>query len=170
MKNVQFTIYNLQLKFKKILHSTFYIIHSQRGFTLLEVILSLAIVAILTGLSLPVYRILMTKNDLDVATVTVAQTLRRAQTLSIAVDGDTNWGVKVQSEGITLFKGTSYALRDSTFDEVYTLSDNVTPSGVSEIVFSKLLGNPDNTGTLILTNSNNETQNITINSKGFLDY
>lgn len=169
MKNVQFTMYNLQLKFKKILHSTFYIIHSQRGFTLLEVILSLAVVAILTGLSLPVYRTLMTKNDLDVATVTVVQTLRRAQTLSIAVDGDTNWGVKVQSEGITLFKGTSYALRDSIFDETFAIPTTITTGGVSETIFSKLLGAPQTTGTITLS-TDNDSSSITLNSKGMVSY
>lgn len=169
MKNVQFTMYNLQLKFKKILHSTFYIIHSQRGFTLLEVILSLAIVAILTGLSLPVYRTLMTKNDLDIATVTVAQSLRRAQTLSTAVDGDTNWGVKVQSGSITLFKGTSYALRDSTFDETFAIPTTITTGGISETIFSKLFGAPQSTGTVTLT-TDNDSSSITLNSKGMVSY
>lgn len=140
-----------------------------RGFTLLEVILSLTVVVILTGLSLPVYRTLMTKNDLDVATVTVVQTLRRAQTLSIAVDGDTNWGVKVQSEGITLFKGTSYALRDSTFDETFAIPTTITTGGVSETIFSKLLGAPQTTGTITLSTDNNSSS-ITLNSKGMVSY
>lgn len=141
-----------------------------KGFTLLEVILVIATIMVLAAISVPVYSSLQVRNDLDVATNTTLQTLRRAQTLSQAVDGDSSWGVKLQTSGITLFKGASYALRDTNFDEVYTLSGNVTPTGVSEVVFSKLLGIPNTTGTLTLTNTNNETQNITINSKGFLDY
>lgn len=141
-----------------------------RGFTLLEVILVIATITVLAAIAVPVYFTLQVKNDLDVATNTTLQTLRRAQILSQAVDGDTTWGVKLQQANITLFKGVSYSTRDSNFDEVYSLSGNVSPTGILEIVFSKLLGTPDTTGILTLTNTNNETQNITIGSKGQLDY
>lgn len=141
-----------------------------KGFSLLEVILVIATIAVLAAVAVPVYSHLQVRNDLDVATNTTLQTLRRAQTLSQAVEGDSSWGVKLQSADITLFKGSSFAGRDTNFDEIYTLSGNVIPSGISEIVFSKLLGNPNTTGTLTLTSTNNETQNITINLKGFLNY
>lgn len=141
-----------------------------RGFTLLEVLLVIATIAVLAAISVPVYSNLQVRNDLDVVTNTSLQTLRRAQTLSQAVDGDSTWGVKLQQADITLFKGTSYSDRDTNFDEAYSLSGNVTPSGISELVFAKLSGNPTTTGTITLTSSNNEIQNITINSKGFLDY
>lgn len=140
-----------------------------KGFTLLEVILSLAIVAILTGLSLPVYRTLMIKNDLDTAAVTIAQSLRRAQTLSQAVDGNTSWGVKVQSGSITLFKGTSYASRDSSFDETFDTPGSISFSGVQEVVFSKFSGEAQTTGTATLA-SESDTRSITINSKGVISY
>lgn len=141
-----------------------------KGFTLIEVMLVSATIGVLAAISVPVYSNLQVKNDLDVATNTTLQTLRRAQVLSQAVDGDSSWGVKLQSSDITLFKGASYAGRDTTFDEIYTMSGNVTPSGVSEVVFSKLLGVPNTTGTITLTSSNNDVQNIALNSKGFLDY
>lgn len=141
-----------------------------RGFTLIELILVIATITVLSAIAIPVYSLLQVKNDLDVVTNTTLQTLRRAQTLSQAVDGDNSWGVKLQSSDITLFKGADYASRDTNFDEVYSLSGNVTPTGVTEVVFSKLLGNPNTTGTLTLTSSNGEAQSITLNSKGFLDY
>ena len=43
--NLQFTIYNLQLKLKKILHSKFYILNSN-GFTLIEALISISILGI----------------------------------------------------------------------------------------------------------------------------
>lgn len=142
----------------------------RKGFTLLEVMLVIATITVLAAISIPVYSLLQVRNDLDVATNTTLQTLRRAQILSSGVDGDTTWGVKLQNSGITLFKGVSFALRSTGFDESYSLNGNVTPSGVTEVVFSKLLGVPDTTGTVTLTSSNAEARHITVGSKGQLDY
>lgn len=140
-----------------------------KGFTLLEVMLSIAVITILAGLSLPIFRTMLVKNDLDVATVTVAQTLRRAQLLSQAVDGDTSWGVKVQSGSITLFKGTGYASRDSNFDETFDIPATIMLSGVAEVVFSKFSGLPQTTGTTTLA-SESDIKSVTINSKGGISY
>lgn len=140
-----------------------------KGFTLLEVLLSVAAIAILAGLSLPVFRTMLTKNDLDVATTTVAQTLRRAQILSQAVDGDTSWGVKVQSGSITLFKGASYDVRDTAFDETFDMPASIAPSGLSEIVYTKFTGFPQTTGTTTLITAN-DTKTVTINEKGMVSH
>ena len=138
---------------------------NNRGFTLLELLLSVAIVALLAGLSLPVYRTLRQKNDLDIATTTIAQSLRRAQILSQAVDGDTTWGVNAQSNNIVIFKGTSYATRDATFDETFDVPTTIGISGSTEIVFAKFTSLPQTTGTINLSTSN-DSRSVTINEKG----
>lgn len=140
------------------------------GFTLLEVLLSVAIIALIAGLSIPVYQTLQLRNELDIAAVTAAQTLRRAQVLSQAVEGDANWGVYAQSGSITLFQGASYAGRDSGFDEVFNVPTTITPSGTQEFVYSKFSGLPQSTGALTFTSDNDETRNITINEKGTITY
>lgn len=140
-----------------------------KGFSLLEVLLSIAVVAILAGLSLPVARTMLTKNDLDIATVTATQTLRRAQILSQAVDGDISWGVKVQSGSITLFKGTSYSTRDSNFDEVFDNPTTINISGITEVVYAKFTGLPQTTGVAILATAD-DSKTVTINEKGTISY
>ena len=141
----------------------------KRGFTLPELLLSVAIIGALAGLSLPVYRSLMMKNDLDIAANTVAISLRRAQVLSQAVDGDITWGVKTQSGSIVVFKGASYASRDSMYDESFDIPTSISPSGTTEYIFSKFTGLPEVTGTVTLT-TENDTRTVTINTKGTVSY
>lgn len=140
------------------------------GFTLIELLLSIAVIAIIAGTGVPVYQSFQNRNDLDIAAVTVAQTLRRAQALAQAVDGDTSWGARAQSGNITLFKGVNYASRDMVYDETFDMPTNIAVSGTQEYVFTKFTGLPQTTGALTLTSVNNELRNIVINSKGKIDY
>ncbi|EKD76164.1 MAG: hypothetical protein ACD_43C00207G0002 [uncultured bacterium] len=142
----------------------------QIGFTLLEVLLTVAAISIIAGISIPVYQSFQNRNDLDIAATTFAQSLRRAQVLAQAADGDTNWGVAVFSGSIVLFKGISYAARDANYDELSDLSPSITLAGTQEYVFAKFTGLPQTTGTLTLTSVNNETRTITINAKGMVNY
>lgn len=144
-------------------------LEQSKGFTLLEVLLVIATITILAGFSLPISAQLQIKNDLDIATSTVVQSLRRAEILSQAVDGDIGWGVHIGSGNITLFKGNTYATRDTNFDETTTLQPTITPSGIAEIDFAKFTGLPGATGTITLKTSS-DTKNITINEKGAVDY
>jgi Tfp pilus assembly protein FimT len=136
---------------------------------MMEMLLSLAMLAILLGVSLPLYLSFQVQNQLTVAADTVVHSMRRAAVLSQASEGDTTWGVHVESESVTLFQGASYAARDTDYDEIYETAA-FTTSGVTDVVFSQLTGYPDTTGTLTLTGATNDTQSITINAKGAVSY
>lgn len=141
-----------------------------QGFTLLEMLLSVAIITILVGLSVPVYETFVRRNDLDLTAQNVAAILRRAQTYARAVNTDNVWGVEVQSGIITLFQGTVFASRNTIYDETLALPNTVTPSGLSEVQFSKFNATPNTTGSITLTSTTNNTRTITINAKGMVDY
>jgi prepilin-type N-terminal cleavage/methylation domain-containing protein len=144
---------------------------NKQGFTLVEMILALAMLFVLFGIASPFYQKYQSKNDLDLATITVVQNLRRVQTLAQGMDANSSWGLYVGNSQIVVFRGTSYAARNSAFDEIFVLPDVVVPSGLSEIVFTKFTGLPASVGTVTLTNTSiNEVKNITINSKGMVDY
>lgn len=145
---------------------------SRQGFTLIELLLSMAVVGILTAISIPVLSRVQTKNDLDTATQSLVSSLRRASILTQSVDGDTSWGVKVQSGSITLFKGASFAARDTTYDEVYSVPTTLSASGISEIVMSKFTGYPTNSGSAVLTNTAlpSESATVTVNGRGMVSY
>lgn len=149
-----------------------YILYYQdkKGFTLIEVFLSLALIAVIAGIGAPLYQSFQARNDLDIAAQAMAHSLRRAQSLSQAVDDDSQWGVYIQPGSTTLFKGSDFATRDSTFDEVFSIPTTIMISGVQEVVFEKLTGNPISFGTTTLVNSTNETRNVAINEKGMVLY
>ncbi|KKU82419.1 MAG: Type 4 fimbrial pilin-like protein signal peptide protein [Parcubacteria group bacterium GW2011_GWA2_47_8] len=142
----------------------------QQGFTLLEMLLAVAAIAVIAGIGIPIYQSLQVRNDIDIAATTIAQGARRAQLLSQASQIDSIWGIRVQSGSITLFRGATYATRDATFDELSSLPGTITPSGVQEIVFAKFSGDPQATGAMTLTSNSNEIRTITLNKKGMVNY
>jgi len=141
-----------------------------KGFTLLEILLTIAVLLIIVAISVPVSITFQLKNDLNIAEISIAQSLRRAQLLAQSSDADTDWGVKIETGSITIFKGSNFASRDINFDEVFDFSLSITPSGFTEIVFSKFYGAPQSIGTTTLSSSINETREIFINEKGIVDY
>ncbi len=145
--------------------------NNQRGFTLLEVLLSVGIITVLAGISIPVYMSFNNRNDLDLAAQSLADSLRRAETYSRGVSNDSQWGVEIQTGAITLFKGAVFSSRDTSYDEVTILPGSFAVSGLNEVVFAKLSAAPSATGNISLTSSNlNETRTVTINAKGMVDY
>lgn len=140
------------------------------GFTLIELLLSVAILTLLTGLSLPVYESFVRRNDLDLTAQTIASTIRRAQTYSRGVNQDSTWGMRFASPTVTLFKGASYALRDTTYDETLTIPASMMMTGTSEVVFSKLAATPSTTASISLNSTTNDTRTITVNAGGAVEY
>lgn len=133
---------------------------SQKGFTLIELMIAISMVGILAGVSAPVGRALKERNDLTVAKSTVVQALRHAQLLSQASEEDTAWGVRIESGQAIIFGGQ---------DKIFAIPKQVVSSGLTEVVFAKLSGLPQNLGTITLT-INSENEEITINQEGMLEH
>lgn len=142
----------------------------QAGFTLMEILLVMALLVIVASFSLPIFTAVQSRSDLDNTAIMIAQTLRRAQILTQAVDGDTTWGVYLAAGSLTLFKGSSFASRETNYDEVFDLATNITPSDLTEIVYSKFYGLPQVTGAITLTSINNNIKTLNLNAKGAVDY
>lgn len=141
-----------------------------RGFMLIEVLLSVALIAVLSAITIPIYQSFQVKNDLELAANTVSQTLRRAQVLAESVASDTNWGVFVGSSSITLFQGPSFLSRVTSSDEIFDLPGTIQPSGFQEFVFLKFSGEPQATGTFTLTSSGGDMRSVSVTQKGLISY
>lgn len=143
---------------------------NQHGFTLVELLLSVAIMTMLIGLSLPVYETFVRRNDLDLTAQNIAGAIRRAEVYARGVKNDSTWSIEFLSSGVTIFKGSTYSTRDTSYDEIVSLPGSVSISGDSEMIFSKLSGSPDAAGTITLTSSTNDTRTIAVNAKGMVSY
>jgi prepilin-type N-terminal cleavage/methylation domain-containing protein len=142
--------------------------YKRYGFTLVEMLLSITIITILAGLSLPIYQGFQHRNDLASSTQTIAETLRRAETYARAVNADSQWGVNFQASTVTLFSGTSYAARNAALDETFALPANITLGYSGDIIFAKLTGFPSSPLTQTVS-ANGSTRTIAVNVKGMID-
>lgn len=142
---------------------------NSKGFTITELLVVLAIISIMLGISVVAYRSFQVKTDIDAVQTTIVQSLRRAQVLAKVSEGDSDWGVFIQSQSVTIFKGNDYSSRDQQYDEVYDYSKRINPSQNYEIAFSKFTGAPQYIGDVILIAQNN-TKIVNINNKGLISY
>lgn len=138
----------------------------KNGFTLLELLLVIALVALIAGLSIPFYSNFIVRNYLNTSSSSLVQTVEKAQNYAKSGKQDATWGVYMTSSDYTLYKGTSYAARDTNLDELYTFPSGIAHGGLTEIHFDHLRGETTNTGVITLTATNGASTTIQINSSG----
>lgn len=139
------------------------------GFTLTEMLLVVAMITIISGVSMPLYLRFNNTNQLDAAESILVQDLYQAQSFSRNQSRDSGWGVAINGQVITLFAGSSYAARNTAFDVTYTVPSNVSLTGSSSIVYTKLYGLPTGGATFNMTSSG-KTVAVVVNSKGMVEY
>lgn len=148
----------------------------KRGYTVVELVLVIGILAILIAASVPAFTSFTSRYQADTQSQDLAQLLRIAQNKSMVSEDDSQFGVHlVTGDGgsFTLFKGSTYAGRDLSFDEeVHTL-----PNGTSltdtitgdDVIFTKVEGSTVNTGVITITQGAGGSHTVTINEVGMVD-
>ena len=143
-----------------------------KGFTLIELLIVIGILAIVAVFSLPFLQTFQVSSDLNTYVNTIQKTLRRAQHQSIAGQYNSSWGVYFDNgtKVFVLFKGDDYAVRDQEFDQPtdYPEIFNITTDFGDEIYFTQYNGQPSAVGTVTMTNPNNESKIISIDSFGLI--
>lgn len=131
---------------------------SGAGFTLLELIVVIALAVLLGGLALPALRIAQKNSELEETAESLVSVLRLAQNRTLGSEGASQYGVffdtAVSPGRFILFKGATYATRDVAADEVHVFPKSVEMSAVtipqSEVVFARLTGVVANAGSITL--------------------
>lgn len=140
----------------------------RKGFTLIEVILTMAIVSIIALLASPFYGSFIFSQEVSVMRDELQGSFSKAQLYSMAGKNNSRWGVAVNDGKIILFQGNSFASRDQSFDENFAIHSSVTISGMDEVVFAKATGMPDNQPTIMIA-GNGATETLTMNREGVLN-
>ena len=143
---------------------------NKSGFTLLELLLSIAIISIIAGAGAPIYANLQTRSDLSTAAQIVAQSARRAQTRAWANDGDSAWGINIAAGVVTIYQGSSYLARNTAWDETLSISSSIQLSGDLDYNYSQIFGLPDAAGSLTLISLDGKVMTVDIGADGQISY
>ena len=150
------------------------------GFTLIEILLVIAVLIILLTMSIVALLPFQKQSDLQSSSQEIINALRRAQNRTLASENDSTFGVFIDTisspHRYTLFQGTTYASRDPSFDEISLLSESieffvVDLGGGDEIVFDRLEGTTSQPGdiTIRLKSSPSQTKVVYIDALGVVE-
>lgn len=137
------------------------------AFTLVELLLVIALISVIMGLSIPAYTGFQRGQEVDSSLVFVRRAIRTAQLNAKASKLDNNWGVYMSNNNIVVYSGDDHASRATGEDIVFNLPASVSLSGTNEINFSKYTGEPNQTASITLTVAG-QNRNIDVNEKGFI--
>lgn len=141
----------------------------KKGFTLIEFLLSLALVTVLLGFAVPFYQSFRFGTELEIAVDETSRAIRSAQVFATEGKNSSNWGVYIQSGTITVYSGDDYSTRDTLYDYGYEISTQLEVSGTNEFNFELGTGNALLNGTVNYT-FNNRTNTVEVNEKGGLTF
>lgn len=146
---------------------------SQKGFTVVEILLVVSISVILLAASGPALQTYLGKRSIDTWTLSLQDALRRARAQSVAGLNGTAYGVHVEADNFVLFSGTTYAVDPE--NEVATLPGTITLSNISlngggaDIVFNRNTGETNQNGTVTVSYQSGGTKTVSINELGLVE-
>lgn len=115
-------------------------LNSQRGFTLIEIITVIAVIALLTAVGVPSYAQMKRSVVFNNAVEEVVNDLRVAQSRALTANGGQDWGIHFETDSYTIYQGQ--------WDPLTSGQTRVLPGGLTfdsattppEIVFGRLTG------------------------------
>lgn len=150
--------------------------NKKKGFSMLEVILAISIMAILVGLATTYYSNSQVRADVNSQAANIVHYLRLAQSNAASGLNNTNHGLHFETSSYTIFEGESYD-NDSPKNVKIDLPSTMTIDGINldggggNVIFLKSTGETDNFGTITVNSAAiNKTVTITINYVGTINY
>ena len=145
------------------------------GVTVVELLVALAILAIITGIAVSSFGGFRRQKVLDNSAGEVASLLREARALTLASRDGAAWGVHFETSNVTLFRAPTFASgaannKAVTLDAAVTLATTSITGGGSDIIFKKLSGETNNVATTTLSRTDDPTiaRIVTVSTTGII--
>lgn len=151
-----------------------------KGFTLIELILTIAILAILSGIAFNIYSNFQLNVKADEEINKIKSVLREAQAKAMSGENSASWGVRFfhpasGSQYYELFWGNSYAVGTTT--ESYFLQsgvDFVSPASEEnlDVIFVKRTGGSASSSAItvsVKTSVSDITKSVSVTPKGLIE-
>jgi len=124
-----------------------------KGFSLLEVLLVTTIAAMIFFVAIPYSLNFYRAQLVEDTRANIIDALQRARHNAILQKEDSDFGVTLSevANSYIIFQGSSYNTRIAVQDEVFPVVDSIILGGLADVIFSKLTGLPNATGTITLT-------------------
>lgn len=146
----------------------------QKGFTILEILIVVAILAILTSISLAAFVSYRKSQALKADTENVAGLLAQARSQTVSSKNASAYGVHFTSGSATLFTAPTYSAGAAS-NVVYTLTPGnalttTLPGGTSALLFNRITGETNQSGTIeVKITSETASSTISIYKTGTIE-
>ncbi len=143
------------------------------GLTLMELLIIIGILVLLLVAGTSTLSVYRQRQVLSKETETVIETLLEARNLTIVSKNASSYGVHLDTSSITLFAGPSYSSTNPA-NKIYNLSSGITlqktlPSGGSDLIFSRLTGETNQSGTALVDVMGTSSTTIRIYKTGVVE-
>ncbi len=138
------------------------------GFSMIEVLIAIAIASIIflagyfTNIESFSRELLISEH------LTLVSVLQKARNSAMNNIYASPHGVHIEDDSYVIFRVTPYDINEPTNEEIYR-NEKIAISGLDEVVFTQLSGEPDNTGTFTLSDGV-RTKQIKIFKGGLIDW
>ncbi len=147
-----------------------------RGFSLIEIVITLAVMAIISAISLSALSSSTDNEVLNKATDSVVSVFAESRSLTISAKNASNFGVHLTSTGPIIFKGNSYNA-SATSNIPLLLNSRVSINTISlvdgstDVVFDRFTGNTSNNGTfrVVLVSNPSKYKTVTVYKTGIVE-
>jgi prepilin-type N-terminal cleavage/methylation domain-containing protein len=140
------------------------------GFSILELLVTIALISMLFGMTVPIGIDFIAKNNITVAKETVVNTLRTAQHNSINLEQSSNWGVYTQQNSLIMYMGDTYATRDTDFDLLNQLPSGIAITSGMDINFTQLSGDTSANSNIVVSSARAKSKTVQINTEGVVSH
>lgn len=160
-------------KFFRLEILDFILSRKANGFTLLEVLIVIGILAVLTSISAPIYRNFVKTSELGVTAKIMTSFLREARSKSMTGNLNLKWGIHFVNSGTDYYESfstpTDYS--DSLKSVIATTSlpfgvNFTAPVSTSDVIFGKIVGTTTATTTVTFTSTDGESKTVTVTPIG----